>query len=122
MKVKGTANTYFLVWTTTPWTLPSNVALCVNPDVAYVEIKTETANYILAEELISSNITEEYEIVTSYTGNQLEGMEYEPLFSFKELDGKAYYVTCDGYVTTSDGTGIVHIAPAFGADDAQVGR
>ena len=122
MKVKGTANTYFLVWTTTPWTLPSNVALCVNPDVAYVEIKTETANYILAEELISSNIMEEYEIVTSYTGNQLEGMEYEPLFSFKELDGKAYYVTCDGYVTTSDGTGIVHIAPAFGADDAQVGR
>ena len=122
MKVKDTADTYFLVWTTTPWTLPSNVALCVNPDVTYVEIKTETANYILAEDLLSSNITEEYEIVASYAGRELEGMEYEPLFAFKKVDAKAYYVTCDGYVTTSDGTGIVHIAPAFGADDAQVGR
>ncbi|MBR3917293.1 MAG: isoleucine--tRNA ligase [Clostridia bacterium] len=122
MKVVGQDNTYFLVWTTTPWTLPSNVALCVNPDVKYVKIKTETANYILAEELISSNIEEEYEILESYTGSELEMMEYEPLYSFKKLDGKAYFVTCDGYVTTSDGTGIVHIAPAFGADDALVGK
>ena len=122
MKVKGQENTYFLVWTTTPWTLPSNVALCVNPDVKYVKIKTETENYILAEELIASNIEGEYEILESYVGSDLEMMEYEPLYSFKELDGKAYYVTCDGYVTTSDGTGIVHIAPAFGADDALVGK
>ena len=122
MAVKGQENTFFLVWTTTPWTLPSNVALCVNPDVKYVKIKTETANYILAEDLILANIEEEYEVVETYIGSELEMMEYEPLYSFKELDAKAYYVTCDGYVTTSDGTGIVHIAPAFGADDALVGR
>ncbi|MFR1517170.1 MAG: isoleucine--tRNA ligase [Clostridia bacterium] len=122
MKMKNEDNTFFLVWTTTPWTLPSNVALCVNPDVKYVKIKTEAASYILAEELVSANIDEAYETVASYTGRELEGLEYEPLYSFKELSGKAYYVTCDGYVTTSDGTGIVHIAPAFGADDAQVGR
>lgn len=78
--------------------------------------------YILAAELVASNIEGPYEITASYAGSELEGMEYEPLYSFKEPEGKAYYVTCDGYVTTSDGTGIVHIAPAFGADDAQVGR
>ena len=122
MKVKDAENTYFLVWTTTPWTLPSNVALCVNPDVTYVKVQTEAAAYILAAELVASNIEGPYEITASYTGSELEGMEYEPLYSFKEPEGKAYYVTCDGYVTTSDGTGIVHIAPAFGADDAQVGR
>ena len=76
----------------------------------------------MAEELIASNIEEEYEVLESYTGSELEMMEYEPLYSFKKLDGKAYFVTCDGYVTTSDGTGIVHIAPAFGADDALVGK
>ena len=122
MKVKDAENTYFLVWTTTPWTLPSNVALCVNPDVTYVKVQTESAAYILAAELVASNIEGPYEITASYAGSELEGMEYEPLYSFKEPEGKAYYVTCDGYVTTSDGTGIVHIAPAFGADDAQVGR
>ncbi len=121
-KVKGEENSFFLAWTTTPWTLPSNVALCVNPDETYVKIKQGDVCYILAEALIPSVIEGEYEKLESYIGKDLEYKEYEPLFDFANPDKKAYYITCDGYVTLTDGTGIVHIAPAFGEDDAKVGR
>ncbi len=122
-KAKDFDNTYFLAWTTTPWTLPSNVALCVNPVEKYVRVKCENENYILAEALLESILKDqEYEVLESFTGKELEYKEYEPLFAFKKLDKKGYYVTCADYVTLTDGTGIVHIAPAFGADDAIVGR
>ena len=121
-RVKGAENEFFLAWTTTPWTLPSNVALCVNPDEDYVKIKTEAEVYILAEALVSSVIDGEYEVLERYVGKDLEYKEYEPLFDFANPDKKAYYIVCDGYVTLTDGTGIVHIAPAFGEDDANVGR
>ena len=122
-KVKGRENAYILAWTTTPWTLPSNVALCMNPDETYVEIEAGGARYILAEALVSK-FFEEYTVVERKTGKEYEGTEYEPLFdyakgSFRE---KAYYVVCDTYVTLTDGTGVVHIAPAFGEDDYKVGR
>ncbi len=120
--VKGEENTYFLAWTTTPWTLPSNVALCVNPNETYVKIQAGNEKYILAEALVEANITEEYTVLEKYVGTDLEYKEYEPLFNFVTPDKKAYYVTCDNYVTLTDGTGIVHIAPAFGEDDANVGR
>lgn len=120
--VKGEANTFFLAWTTTPWTLPSNVALCVNADETYVKVRNGEENYILAQALIPSVLEGEFEILETYTGKDLEYREYEPLFQFRSLDKKAYYVTCDGYVSLSDGTGIVHIAPAFGEDDSRVGR
>ncbi len=122
-KVKNETNKYILAWTTTPWTLPSNVALCVSPKDTYAEIKVASGEkYILAEALISSVISEEYEVIRTCTGNDLYGMEYEPLFDFATLDKKAYFVVADGYVTLTDGTGVVHIAPAFGEDDARVGR
>ena len=121
-KVKGTDNEYFLAWTTTPWTLPSNVALCVNPVEKYVKINNEGNIYILAEALIPSVIEGEYSVIEEYTGKDLEYKEYEPLFDFANPDKKAYYVVCDSYVTLTDGTGIVHIAPAFGEDDSRVGR
>ena len=134
-KVKGEENTYFLVWTTTPWTLPSNVALCVNPDETYVRVRVEAdgCDYILAEALVGSVIKTEGEnaapvVLERLAGRDLEYREYEPLFGFtgefvaKNRSEKAFYVTCDGYVTMTDGTGIVHIAPAFGEDDANVGR
>lgn len=154
-RVKDKENEYILAWTTTPWTLPSNVALCVNPDEAYVKVKVSvnekndvvkegeedtgagTEYYILAEALLSV-IEGKYEIVETYTGRDLEYTQYVPLFdyAFNAPDGtildpgernqvngkKAFYVTCDNYVTLSDGTGVVHIAPAFGEDDASVGR
>ncbi len=122
MRVKGTKDTYFLVWTTTPWTLPSNVALCVNPDITYVKVQCGEVKYILAEALADVVLKDSFEVLETYIGSDLEKMEYEPLYNFRSLDKPAYYVTCDGYVTTTDGTGIVHIAPAFGEDDAQVGR
>ncbi len=123
-KVKTMENTYILAWTTTPWTLPSNVALCVSPKDTYVLIKVESGeNYILAEALASSVISEEYEVVRKFAGNELYGTEYEPLFDYsKVLDKKAYFVVADGYVTLTDGTGVVHIAPAFGEDDSRVGK
>ncbi len=122
-KVVGEDNTYFLAWTTTPWTLPSNVALCVNPNETYVKIKVEDTYYILAEALVASNFPEtEYETVATYVGTDLERIEYEGLYPAENLKQKAYYVTCDNYVTLTDGTGIVHIAPAFGEDDSNVGR
>ncbi len=121
--VVGEENTYFLAWTTTPWTLPSNVALCVNPQEEYVKIKVDGVFYILAKALVEANFPEtEYEIVESYVGKDLEYKEYTPLFDFKKLDKKGHYIVCDGYVTLTDGTGIVHIAPAFGEDDNRVGR
>ncbi len=125
---------YFLAWTTTPWTLPSNVALCVNPDETYCRVKAADGyTYYMAEALLDTvlgNLSEEgkaYEIEETYKGTDLEGKEYEPLFDCaKEIcekqQKKAYYIVCDSYVTMTDGTGIVHIAPAFGEDDAQVGR
>ena len=122
-KVKGEENTYFLAWTTTPWTLPSNVALCVNPHEKYVKINVDGTLYILAEALVSTNFPEtEYEVIEEYTGKDLEYKEYVPLFDFKKLDKKAHFITCENYVTLTDGTGIVHIAPAFGEDDNRVGR
>ena len=125
---------YFLAWTTTPWTLPSNVALCVNPDESYCKVKAADGyTYYMAEALLDTvlgKLAEEgkpaYEILEKYKGTDLERKEYEPLFECtkKAVEGKekGHYVTCDSYVTMSDGTGIVHIAPAFGEDDAQVGR
>ena len=120
---------YYLAWTTTPWTLPSNCALCVNPSETYVMVKDGEDKYILAEALISKVFGEnaEVEILEKYVGKDLEGREYEPLYEcagkVAEQQGKkAHFVTCDDYVTMTDGTGIVHIAPAFGEDDARIGR
>ena len=126
---------YFLAWTTTPWTLPSNVALCVNPDDTYCKVKAADGyTYYMAKELLDRVLgklaTEEtpaYEILEEYKGSILEYKEYEPLFECakpvcEKQNKKAFYITCDSYVTMSDGTGIVHIAPAFGEDDAKVGR
>ena len=122
-KSKMDDGTYYLAWTTTPWTLPSNVALCVNPDITYVKVKSGEYTYILAEALLQQVLGEEYEIIEKHTGRELEYMEYEPLFPYADTKGKkAFYITCADYVTTTDGTGIVHTAPAFGEDDAQVGR
>ena len=121
-RIKGTEDEYFLAWTTTPWTLPSNVALCVNPNEKYVKINNEGNIYVLAEALIPSVIEGEYTVLAEYTGKELEYTEYVPLFDFVHPDKKAYYVVCDDYVTLTDGTGIVHIAPAFGEDDSRVGR
>ncbi len=126
---------YFLAWTTTPWTLPSNVALCVNPDEEYCKVRAADGYiYILAKALLDTVLgklgtedTPAYEILESYTGTDLERKEYEPLYGCTEecaakQNKKGFYVVCDSYVTMSDGTGIVHIAPAFGEDDAKVGR
>ena len=133
-KVKG-EDAYFLAWTTTPWTLPSNVGLCVNPEDAYVKVKAADGyTYYMAEALLDKvlgGLGEEgkpaYEILEKYVGKDLEYKEYEPLFACagKKAESqrkKGFYVVCDGYVSMSDGTGIVHIAPAFGEDDARVGR
>ena len=115
---------YYLAWTTTPWTLPSNVALCVNPVECYVKVRKndEGKVYYMAEALVEKVLGEDVEILERYTGKDLEYREYEPLFNFVTLKKKAYYVTCADYVTLTDGTGVVHTAPAFGEDDSQVGR
>ncbi len=134
---------FFLAWTTTPWTLPSNVALCVNPEETYVKVKAaDGLTYYMAQALLDQVLGGEasekqepgcregapaYEVLETYKGKDLEYREYEPLFACTGQEAarqgkKAHYVTCDGYVTMSDGTGIVHIAPAFGEDDANVGR
>lgn len=119
--MKGEENTYFLAWTTTPWTLPSNVALCMNAKIDYVKIKANGEYYILAKPLVNS-LFEDYEIVDTRKGKDYEYVEYEPLFDFYKEGKKAFFVTNAEYVTTTDGTGVVHIAPAFGEDDTQVGR
>lgn len=153
-KVEGKENEFLLAWTTTPWTLPSNVALAVNPNETYVKVKVDldgdgnmikkegscscnhdhgddhkvepkvavsSENYILAEALLEI-IEGDYEVLETYTGKELEHISYEPLFDYAEIDKKAYYVTCADFVTLTDGTGIVHIAPAFGEDDSKVGN
>ncbi len=124
-RVKGEENTFLYAWTTTPWTLPSNTALCVNPGEDYARFKVEGRTVIMAKALIPSLFGETpVEIEETVKGAALEGMEYEPLFDFQKglADKKAWYVVCDEYVTMTDGTGIVHQAPAFGEDDARVGR
>ena len=124
-KSKDFENTYFMAWTTTPWTLPSNIALCVNPNEKYVMISCDGTNYILAEALVPVHFKDkEYKVVQEFVGKDLEYKKYEPLFDYvnKKDAEKGYFVTCDEYVTLTDGTGIVHIAPAYGEDDAKVGR
>ncbi len=120
-KVKG-EDAYFLAWTTTPWTLPSNVALCVNPVETYVRVRKEGTTYIMAEALVEKVLESDFEILDCVDGKSLEYKEYEPLFDFVDPKKKAWFVTCDDYVTLTDGTGIVHIAPAFGEDDSRIGR
>jgi len=124
-KAKG-EDAYILAWTTTPWTLPSNVALCVNPDETYVKVANDGYTYYMAEALLDSVLKGEYTVLERYQGRELEHKEYEPLFACTgeavKAGSKAFYVTCDGYVTLTDGTGVVHIAPAFGEDDSKVGR
>ena len=135
-KVKD-EDAYILAWTTTPWTLPSNVALCVNPEETYAKVKAADGyTYYMAEALLDTvlgklgdaeNGIKAYEVLETMTGRDLEFKEYEPLFDCavdicKKQNKKAYYVVCDTYVTLTDGTGVVHIAPAFGEDDAKVGR
>ena len=129
-KVKG-EDAYILAWTTTPWTLPSNVALCVNPDEEYAKVKAADGyTYYMASALLDTVLgslereegTPAYEVLATYKGTDLEYKEYEPLYNFKKLNKKAYYVVCDTYVTLTDGTGVVHIAPAFGEDDNKVGK
>ncbi len=135
-KVSG-EDAYFLAWTTTPWTLPSNVALCVNPDEIYCKVKAADGyTYYMAQALLDAVLgklgdakegKKAYEVLETYQGTDLEHKAYEPLFDFanatvEQQHKKAFYITCDRYVTMTDGTGIVHIAPAFGEDDAQVGR
>jgi isoleucyl-tRNA synthetase len=121
-KVKDEDDTYILAWTTTPWTLPSNVALCVNPKESYVKVRSGDFVYYLAEAPAEKVLGGDYTVLEKYTGKELEYKEYEPLWQFVNPDKKAWYVTCDNYVTLTDGTGVVHIAPAFGEDDANVGR
>lgn len=127
-KKKDADNEYFLAWTTTPWTLAANVALTVNPNVDYVKVKMTSGEnagdvYYLAEELMEKVLGDDsYEVLEKMKGSQLEHMEYEQLMPFVEVEGKAFYVTCGDYVTTTDGTGIVHTAPAFGEDDYNTGR
>ena len=133
-KVVG-EDAYFLAWTTTPWTLPSNVALCVNPDETYCKVKAADGyTYYMAKALLDKVLGKlagedapAYEIIQEYKGSELEYKEYEPLFDCvkpvcEKQNKKGHYITCDTYVTMTDGTGIVHIAPAFGEDDAKVGR
>lgn len=119
---KKDEDVYFLAWTTTPWTLPSNVALCVNPEEDYVKVKHGDYTYILASALVETVLKEDYTVLETYKGKDLEGIEYEPLWGGLNVKGKAWFVVCDSYVTLTDGTGIVHIAPAFGEDDSRIGR
>ncbi|MCQ2517985.1 MAG: isoleucine--tRNA ligase, partial [Lachnospiraceae bacterium] len=120
---------YILAWTTTPWTLPSNVALCMHPDYEYVKVKNNKDGliYYMAQALVATVLGDDVEVLASFTGKELEFKEYVPLFPYANetvarQGKKAFFVTCDEYVTLTDGTGVVHIAPAFGEDDAQVGR
>ena len=114
---------YFLVWTTTPWTLISNVALCVNPNENYILVESMGYKFILAEALANNVLGDDYKVIKTFKGSELEYTEYEQLIpSDIEVNGKGFFVTCDTYVTMTDGTGIVHIAPAFGEDDAKVGK
>ncbi|MDR2648498.1 MAG: isoleucine--tRNA ligase, partial [Clostridiales bacterium] len=119
-RVKG-EDAFILAWTTTPWTLPSNVALAVNAEEEYCRVKCGSEVYIMASALVGGLIKEGRDIIETFPGAALEGMEYENLFGFYETDKKHCYVVCDDYVTLTDGTGVVHIAPAFGEDDSRIG-
>lgn len=119
---KKDEDAYFLVWTTTPWTLIANVAICVNPDEKYVKVLSKGYKFILAEKLATKVLGEDYEVLETYLGRDLENTEYEQLIPELKVNKKAFYVTMDTYVTMEDGTGIVHIAPAFGQDDANIGK
>ena len=123
MKLLDQPNTYFLVWTTTPWTLISNVALAVGSDIDYVKVEHQGQDLILAEALAGQALDGEYKIKERFKGKELEGLKYEPLYSFVKTDkSKAFYVILADFVSVEEGTGIVHIAPAFGADDYEIGR
>lgn len=119
---KKDEDAYFLVWTTTPWTLLSNVALCVNPNETYVKVESMGYKFILAKALMNKVLGDDVKVLEEFSGKKLEYQEYEQLLPFLKVNKKGFFVTCDNYVTMSDGTGIVHIAPAFGQDDANVGK
>ncbi len=121
-KVAGEENKYILAWTTTPWTLPSNLALCINKAYTYIEAKVGEEVYILAKDLADKVLGEEYEIVKEFKGEELLGVKYEQLMPFAKVEGKAFEVIHGDYVTLTDGTGIVHIAPAYGEDDSLVAK
>ena len=127
-QTKDDPDVYFLAWTTTPWTLPSNVALCVNPEDDYVKVKAKDGyTYIMAAALVEKVLGEDAEVLEHYKGKDLEYKEYKPLYdcakeAADKQHKKAFFVMCDDYVTMTDGTGVVHIAPAFGEDDARIGR
>ena len=121
-KVSGEDNKYILAWTTTPWTLPSNVALCLNKSYDYIEAKVGDETYILAKELAPKVLGEEFEVIKEYKGADLLGMKYEQLLPFHKPEGKAFEIIHGDFVTLSDGTGIVHIAPAYGEDDSLVAK
>jgi isoleucyl-tRNA synthetase len=123
IKISGDDNRYFLVWTTTPWTLISNVALAVHPEITYVELSHDDATYIIARDRVGDLFeTDAYQVNKTCKGKELEGIVYERLFDFVAVEKKAFYVVCGDFVTTEDGTGIVHIAPAFGEDDYRIGQ
>lgn len=115
-------DTYVLVWTTTPWTLMANVALCVNPDLEYVKVLSKGYKFIVASSLANFVLGDEYEVLETYKGSDLVGLKYEQLLPFVDVTGKAFEILSDDYVTASDGTGIVHIAPAYGEDDNRVAK
>ncbi|MFW2491151.1 isoleucine--tRNA ligase [Clostridium chromiireducens] len=122
-KVKGEDNKYILAWTTTPWTLPSNLALCINKAYTYADVKVGEEVYVLAKDLIGTVLGDtEHEVIKEYKGEELLGTEYEQLLPFAKVEGKAFVVIHGDYVTLSDGTGIVHIAPAYGEDDSLVAK
>ena len=113
-------DTYMLAWTTTPWTLLANLALCVNPELDYIKVESKGYNFIVAESLANSVLGEDYTVIETYKGKDLEGLEYEQLIPELKVEGKAFVVIADSYVTAESGTGIVHVAPAFGEDDNRV--
>lgn len=118
-KIKD-SDTYFLVWTTTPWTLMANVALCVNPDLEYIKVSSMGYKFIVAKSLANKVLGDDFEVLETYKGTDLVGTNYEQLMPFAEVEGKCFEVVADSYVTSEDGTGIVHIAPAYGDDDNRV--
>lgn len=120
-KLKNEENTYLLIWTTTPWTLLANVAACVNPNEEYVKCLSKGYYFIVAKKLANKVLGDDYKIVETYLGKNLEYKEYEQFLPILNVNKKAFYITCADYVTMEDGTGIVHIAPAFGQDDYEVG-
>lgn len=120
-QIKNKNNEYFLAWTTTPWTLPANIALVVNPNENYSRVKYNNEIFVVCSALIDKIFSGDFEILDETLGKNLEGIEYFPLFDYVITDKKSHYIVCDDYVTLTDGTGIVHCAPAFGEDDARVG-